>query len=447
MTKQLLNRRRVLRGMLNGTVVTVALPILDCFLDGNGQAFASGAPLPIRFGTWFWGLGMNSSIFIPKKTGPDYDLPEELKAISSVKQHVNVFTNFRVLTDGRPNLCHYSGWVGLRCGQAPAGRSQLPGPSIDVLVSDVIGGGTRFRALELAATGNQRHSYSFRSEDAINPPDISPVDFYTKIFGSEFQDPNSPHFTPDPKIMIRKSVLSPVMEDARDLKKVIGHKDQIRLDQYFTSLRELENRLALQLQKPPPAEACSIPQGTEENVPVGVDSELVAQRHKLMTDVLVMALACNQTRVFNMLYSDSGSDLTKQGHDQTHHGITHEEAIDEKLGYQVLNSWFVRKAMDEWAYFVTALASIREGDGTLLDRSLVFAHSDQEFAKVHSIDGIPMMTAGSAGGRIKTGIHVDGRGEAGTRVGLTVMRAAGVPMMEWGVGSMVAKRDVSEIIA
>src|SRR5690606_29453554 len=63
------NRRRVLRGLLNGGAVTLALPLLDCFLNGNGTALADGKPMPIRFGTWYWQLGMAKSIFVPKKLG------------------------------------------------------------------------------------------------------------------------------------------------------------------------------------------------------------------------------------------------------------------------------------------------------------------------------------------------------------------------------------------
>ncbi len=66
-----LSRRHVLRGMLNGAVVTVALPVLDCFLNDSGTAYANGAQLPVRFGTWFWGLGGNNAILVPKKTGKD----------------------------------------------------------------------------------------------------------------------------------------------------------------------------------------------------------------------------------------------------------------------------------------------------------------------------------------------------------------------------------------
>src|SRR3954464_8351443 len=88
-----LNRRRVLRGMLNGGGVTVALPLLNCFLNNNGTALASGAPMPVRFATWFWGLGCDSSIFVPKTKGANYELPPEIASWAPVKQHINLFTN------------------------------------------------------------------------------------------------------------------------------------------------------------------------------------------------------------------------------------------------------------------------------------------------------------------------------------------------------------------
>jgi hypothetical protein len=105
--------------MLNGTAVTVALPLLNCFLNGNGNAMASGAPIPVRFGTWGWGLGMNSEIFVPNKTGADFDLPEEISALSAVRKHINLITNTTAFRDSYQNLCHYSGWVIARTGAAP----------------------------------------------------------------------------------------------------------------------------------------------------------------------------------------------------------------------------------------------------------------------------------------------------------------------------------------
>ena len=127
-----LSRRRVLKGMLNGSVVSIALPLLDCFLNENGTALASGVPIPQRFGTWSWGLGMSEAIFVPKKTGPNFDLPPEIAALAPVQEHINLYTNFHVFKDAAPNLCHHSGWVILRSGIAPMTSANKPGETIDV---------------------------------------------------------------------------------------------------------------------------------------------------------------------------------------------------------------------------------------------------------------------------------------------------------------------------
>jgi hypothetical protein len=441
------SRRRVLQGLLSGGAVSVSLPLLDLFLNDGGTAMAAGAPIPARFGTWFWGLGMNTEVFTPKAFGANYDLPDQLKSLDKVKQHVNVYSNYDVLTDGKSNLCHYTGWVALRTGSTPGSRAALPGQSLDVAVSDAIGGGTRFRSISLAATGSARDSFSFRSADAVNPPESSAVEFYQKVFGPEFQDPNSPTFTPDRKTMLRKSVLSGVLEESKDFSQTLGAADKQRMDQYFTSIRELESRLDTQLQKPPASPACVVPKKAPPETAVGLDVELVVARHRAMTDLLVMALACNQTKVFNMMYSDSGSSLVRTGVERTHHALSHEEPIDVASGRQPVHAWFIGRAMENWAYFVEAMAKTPEGDGSLLDHSLIYANSDCSFAKVHSLQGVPMFTAGKLNGKVKTGLHIDGKSSAGTAVGYTCQRLMGVPISSWGEQSMQATREIGEIIA
>ncbi len=441
-----LSRRRILRGMLHGGAVTVALPYLGMFLNENGTALAAtGQPLPERFGTWFWGLGCDPSIFNPSTVGPLTELPQQLQALEKVKQHINVYTNYDVLTDGAPNGGHFTGWVALRTGMVPAGRG-LPGPTLDTAIANIIGNGTRFRSITLAATGSSRDSHSFASADAVNAPEISAVEFYRKIFGPDFQDPNSPDFTPNPRIMARKSVLSAVSEQRKELERVVGAADKARLDQHFTSIREMENRLALALEKPPPAPTCKTPSQPEE-LPVGRDVELVSARHRAMTDILAMALVCNQTKVFNMLYSNSGSVLTRTGEQKTHHGYTHEEAKDPALGYQPVSSWFLGETFKEWAYFVETLANTPEGDRSVLDRSVVYAYTDCQIAKIHSVDRIPMMTAGNLNGKLKTGLHIDGQRDPGTRLGYTLQRLFGVPIAGWGTASMKTSKDIGEVLA
>jgi len=438
------NRRTVLRGMLQGAAVTVGIPILECFLNSSGTAFADGTPVPTRFGTWFWGLGLNKTFSTPATFGAGYEVVGELEPLKAVRQHVNLYNNFFASTDGRPNFVHHTGAVLLRCGEAPAGKETLAAESLDVTIADAIGSASRFRSLEMTATGNRSHSYSFHGANAVNPPEVSAVELYQRVFGPEFQDPNSSDFRPNPKLMVRKSVLSAVRDDSASLEKKLGSADRARLDEYFTSLRSMEQRLELQLQKPPPAAACYVTHAPAE-VPQGMDWELVGQRHNLMTDILVAALACNQTRVFNMVYSWSSAETVKTGVPSTHHILTHEESRNDH-GYQEMHAWFVRHAMEAWAYFVGKLASIREGDRTLLDNTLVYAHSEHDTAQFHSIDRIPLMTAGRAGGLVRSGLHLDGRDRVATQLGLTLLKVMGTNVRQWGHGSMSTNQVIDEIL-
>ncbi|WP_375197157.1 DUF1552 domain-containing protein [Sphingobium sp.] len=442
----------LLRGVLGGAAVTVGLPVLDAFLNGNGTAFAAtlgGGRLPVRFGTWFWGCGMIPDRWVPKATGAQYDLPPQLQPIKAVQEHVSILSGFDVLLDGKGNLPHLTGNTGVRTGGPVDDWLAIRAPTLDVLIADAIGSGSFFRSLDLSADGNARTSYSYRDSRSMNPAVPSAAEFYRKIFGADFNDPNKSDFTPDPRVMVRRSVLSGVTEERQALMRRVGAADRARLDQYFTALRELEAKLALQLQKPPPAEACAIP-AEPFPLPAGADITDVQQRkhnHQMMAQLLAMALACNQTRVFNMTFSTAASDLRQAGQTTGHHQNTHEELIDRALGYQPTVDFFAVRSMEAWADFVSALAAIKEGDGTLLDNMLVFAHSDVSYAKNHDVQGIPVMLAGKAGGRVKPGIHVAGAGEPISRVGLTLQRVMGMAAESWGIEGMNTKRPVSEILA
>lgn len=442
-----LDRRTLLRGGMQGAAIAVGLPLLDLFLDGNGQAMAAtGAPMPVRFGTWFWGLGVNPNRWFPTKTGADYDLKIELQAIKAYQHKINILSDFYIPLDGAPNLPHTSGGVGIRTGMAATGEGNLPGASFDVLIGDQIGAKSRFRSLEIASTGGARNSLSGRGGGNLNPAETSPVGLYTRLFGAGFRDPNSASFTPDPNVMARRSVLSAVTEQRKALEAKLGASDKARLDQYFTSVRQLENQLDIELTKPAPMAGCRIPTRPAERE-VNAEIENVIDNHKVMTDLLVMALACDNTRVFNMNFNNGASSLTRIGSTITHHQLTHEEPLDNRLGYQPDVTFFVDKCMEAWAYFVGALDAVPEGDRTLLDNTLVFAHSETEFAKQHTIDNIPMMTAGSAGGRIKTGVHIAGGGTPVTRVGLTLQQVMGVPVDRWGAKSLETNKPITELLA
>jgi len=444
---QSVRRRAFLRGVMGGAAVSVGLPLLDSFLDGNGTALASGAPLPVRFGTWFWGLGHTPGRALKVTGGTDYEFLENCAALTPFKSQINYFANFNTPTDGEPNIPHDTGHFAGLAGNCPSAYGDIPSPTFDVLISDAIGQASRFRSLEVTASGNPRDSLSARGTGNMNAAEASPFKFYTRLFGPEFADPNKADFKPDPRVMVRQSVLSAVKDEAADFSKTLGAADKARMDEYFTSVRQVEQQLALQLQKPAPAEACRIPQSPGDATPIGTEIFTAINIHRIMTDLLVMAVACNQTKVFNMSFSASASQFRREGESATNHTLTHEEPVDAALGYQPISDWFATRSMESMATFVGAFAKVREGDGSLLDNTMIFAHTDTNYARVHALDGIPMMSVGKAGGRIKTGMYIAGNGDPVTRVGLTMMQVMGLPVSQWGTRSLKTNKTITEILA
>ncbi len=440
-------RRRVLRGVLDGGAVTLALPLLNCFLNGNGNALAAGKPMPVRFGTWFWGLGMTASIFVPKQAGANWELTEETQSWKNIKQHMNLFTGLTAFRDTDPNLCHYSGWVINMTGQSPKAGGDKPGETLDTTISNQVGRTTRFKTLTATATGDVRSTVSYESANAPTNPEVSPINFYTRLFGPDFQDPNAPTFNPNPKTMVRKSVLSGVIGEIKGLEREIGSEDKQRLDQYLTGLRHLERQFDQQLTKPDPIEACKAPKAVTSEPELGGEATIVATRHKLMTDLMVMAVACDQTRVFNMNYSSASANTTKAGYEKPHHTTTHEERVDDHLGYQENCSWFTRRSLEAWAYYVEAFSKVKEGDGTLLDNMLLYAFTDHGYARIHSLDNMAAMTAGRAGGKVKTGLHIKAAGATTGRLGYTMQRVMGLDINSWGARSNNTSKEFGEILA
>jgi hypothetical protein len=448
------SRRAALKGMLGGGAVTVALPFLDCFLNNNGTAVAAtGKPLPVRFGTWYWGLGHTPGHAVKAKTttGPGIEFLEECKGLIPHASKMNHYSGFNMPLDGRSNYTHFTGWVASRTGTAPSGNADIPAPTLDILIGDQIGTDTRFRTLDMSACGFPQENYSARGTNSRAAAEVIPENLYARVFGAEFLDPNAADFKPDPKVMVRKSVLSGVSEQAKALQTSLGASDRERLDEYFTSIRQLENQLDLQLQKPEANLACSVPQmpdtkGLNQNMPMGLEVGTVIANHKIMSKIAAMAVACNQTNIFNMVFTDNFSHMRRPGQTYTHHLLTHEETWDKELGYQPVAFWFNCQTMNGLATFIEAFDGIKEGDGTLLDNTLIFAATETNYARVHSIDGVPVYTIGKAGGRIKTGLNVVGNGDPITRIGLTALQIMGLPLDSWGTKSLQTSKTITEVL-
>jgi hypothetical protein len=441
MTKRI-TRRNILRSTSVGASLTVALPFLDCFLNSSGTALAAtGASLPFCYGTWWQGLGLTPGRWVPDKIGKGYENKVELKMFDRYKDRINIISGTKYFLDGRPLETHTTGWQIASQGGIPTGVNS--GPSMDSIIADTIGARTRFRSLEISLDGS-RASYSKRAGSASNPSEPSPLGLYTRIFGTGFKDPNAAEFTPDPAVQLRRSVLSYVTDERKSMMDQVGAADRARLDEYFTGLRQIEQQLDIELQKPAPLQACAVP-GQMAETKVGKEVSEVTQSNKLLAKLLAQALACGQTRVFNIVLGANG--LRQPGSQQNWHMLTHEEPVDDKLGFQKETTWFIEWANTAFVDFIRELDGVKEGDGAVLDRVVMLWQTDHGYARTHTMDALPILTVGNAGGRLKTGLHVAATGDPATRVGLTVQQALGVSVKNWGQLSNETSKTVTELLA
>ena len=317
--------------------------------------------------------------------------------------------------------------------------------SFDAVIDKQFGANARFRTLEVACDGNASSGWTARGRNGKTPCQISPLELYRRIYGDGFIDPNQADFAPNPEVMVRHSVLSAVTEQREKLMNSVSSDDRSRLDEYFSSLRDVEQKLAFELERPAPLPACSIPSMDVEEI--GTMVAQVQHTHKQFATLLSHALACGQTRIFHITLGNAFSTLRLPGEPSAYHALTHEEPIDPELGYQPKCKVIGEQCMGFFVELLQALDSIQEGEGTLLDRSLVYAFTDHGEARLHSMKNLPVFTAGSAGGRLKTGLHISAEGDAATRVGFTIQKALGVVTNKWGVESNEVSTPFSEVLA
>lgn len=435
------SRRSVLRGSIAGAAVSVGLPFLDRYLNSNGTAMAdSGQALPPVFGSWIQELGLNPGTWIPAKVGQGFENNLQLKVFDPIKDRMNIVSGTKYFLDGRPLNTHNTTLQIATTGAIYQGN--VSGPSLDVIIADTIGRKTRFRSLEVNFAG-RRQSWSQRSGTSRNSSEMSPVALYARIFGPEFRDPNAAEFTPDPSVMVHRSVLSGISEQRQELMKTLGAADRARLEEYFTSIRDIEGQLDIAMQKPAPMPSCAAAGEPQEMKPSPIIDDAY-QNGMLFAKLLAHAVACDQTRVINIATGAQG--LRRPGSSTTWHMATHEEAVDEKLGYQKNVFAFTNQANKLCLEFMLELDKMKEGPKSVFDRALVLWQTDHAEARIHTLDLTPIMMFGGASGRLKTGWHIAAPSDPVTRASLTVMQAYGVPINSWGELSNKTDRPITEIM-
>jgi hypothetical protein len=438
MRKFQLSRRTMLRGMLKGAAISIALPPLEAFFGSTGKAYASGEAIPKRFGLFFWGNGVVPEHWIPTGTGSTYSLSPILMPLAGLTDSFSVISGMRVMT---PNLePHTSGAAGILSG-GPVRRTDHTTflyPSIDQVIAGAIGDQTRFKSLEFGAHADSGLSYN--GPDDQNPPETSPAAFFNRLFVDGYTPPGGGGMR-DPMLDVRKSILDAVTEDANSLRKRLGAIDKQRLDQHLSGIRELEMRIANTTA--PTLAACMTPDMPLADYPSIEGREQVSARNRAFSDIIAMALACDQTRVFSNFITNPVNNVLFPGATAGHHQLTHDE-----LGDQPQVTAICVQIMEELAYFLQKLKSVPEGDGTLLDHCAVLCTTDVSLGRTHALDEFPIVIAGTASGALKTGFHYRSEAQENvSKVLLSLCHAMDVLKDDFGYEEGHVTSGLSEIEA
>ncbi len=433
-----MNRRTFLRG----ASAALALPTLEAMLNGNGTAYAQGAPLPKRFVVWFWGNGNEPGAWTPAVTGAGWSPTASQAALLPLKADVTLVSGMK-LPVRKVNNPHVEGVVGLLAGGNPLLHPSytgvegdwnfmtVPGPSADQVVASAIGSTTAFRSLELGVTpvhgstgpGQAISHISHSAPYTPNPGNLDPAAVFQRLFGNGLPNPQAPDA---PLKRVRASILDAVKADAADLRRRLGVNDQRRLDAHLDGVRALEQRINA-MPAPPPT-ACRLPS-------TPMPGPGVAERAQVMGELAVMALACDLTRVVTLQLSSPAShnrfdayqtELSCGGEPKSFHEYEHCAGYDAPV--RAVLKYFV----DQYAAFVSQVKAVPEGAGTLLDNACVLGCSELSGGWDHQHVNMPLVVAGRAGGALSPGRHVAALDENPARLLLALMQAVGAPVTSWG---------------
>lgn len=396
-----LSRRNFLRGLgVAGSTVRVGLPPLAAMFNSNGTAYAAGPAIASRFVFWFNGNGIPEKYWVPRKTGAEFDLTPCLSPLAPFRRDIHVITGLDSAAARLPGPgnSHYPSMSALVSCKTYTGRG-AGGPSIDQVIARKIGEGSRFRSVQIGVSQESfgeaiQSNLSWADRDRPLPPEMLPHQLFDRLFGVKDGS----------WVQRQRSILDAVQDETKAVQSRLGAADKARMEEYLTSVRELEHSIA----SLPPEYRTLVERPAE-----GGDLRDWPRIAKLQSDLLVHAFASGQTRVASfMLTKCQGlSRFPWLGHTaQRHHEYTHNGA-DTPRGVRILRDickWHV----EEFAYLVGRLKAVPEGAGTLLDNTvLLFAHEHAE-ANSHKNNNLALILAGHVKG-MKTGLHSQFTGTLG----------------------------------
>jgi hypothetical protein len=410
MSKNLVLDRRTL---LKGLGVAVALPALEAMTPAVSLATPAAArSFPRRLAFIYVPNGVHGPAWLPRTMGRGFELPPTLQPLAPVRDYLTVFSGL-TLDKARPNGDgpgdHARAMSAFLTGCQPVktnGSNIRVGVSADQIAARAVGRATRFPSLEIGCEGGRQagncdsgyscaysSNLSWRGEATPNPKEVNPRLVFERLFaGPDHREAASNQAR---RQRYHLSILDFVMDDAAQLRNRLGANDQHRLDEYLTSVREIETRMNRADGESAPVAGIARPAG----IPVNYGDHI-----RLMTDLLVLAFQGDLTRVATFVYANEGSNRNYRliGVPDGHHDLSHHQGNHTKQAKIARINHF---HITQFAHLLQRLHSIREGDGTLLDNCMIVYGSGNGDGNRHNHDELPILLAGRGGGTIESGRH------------------------------------------
>jgi hypothetical protein len=402
LTRKHLSRRTFLRG----AGVTLALPFLESMVPAVAALGRSQAARPTRLACIYFPHGAIMPKWTPATEGEGFELTEILEPLKPFYKQINVVSDLRhAMAYGSGATANHNRSAAAFLSGAfakPGARPEL-GVTVDQLVARKIGQQTPLPSLELMIEGTSvncgdglscvyRDTISWQGPHEPLPMENNPQVVFERLFG----DGNTME---ERKLRRRQSLslLDSVVDEAASLQRKLPPADRTRLDQYLTDVREIERRI--QQAGAQITDDLDVPPS-----PTGIPAD-IEEHIKLMYDLQALAWQADITRVCTFLMAKELSNAVypKSGVRDAFHILSHHSNIQQnKDRFAVLNRYHVAL----FAYFLDKLASTPDGDGSLLDHSLVLYGSGMSDGNQHNHTDLPIVVAGGAGGKLKGGRHL-----------------------------------------
>jgi hypothetical protein len=410
--------------LLRGAGAALGLPLLDAMIPPFARAADLKAATPTRMAFLYVPNGIVMEQWTPR-TGEgvgEWVLPENLPRITSAiapyRNELVMLSGLdcnggRALGDG-PGDHGRAGTAYLTAShpKKSAGKDLYAGISVDQVAAQALAGKTRFASLELGCEegvqgGNCDNGYSctysntlsWRSPTSPLPPEVRPRAVFERLFGN--LDLGADPVRRRRQEMYEKSILDGVLEDARKLQGSLGGADKNKIDEYLTSVREIETRIQSVERAGKQA-----PLDVKYPVPSPSVPSDFGEHARLMSDLLVLAFQTDLTRISTVLFSIEQSPRAygaEIGLTEGHHGLTHHSGDKEKIEKVTqINCYHIKSLV----YVLEKMKAVKEGDGTLLDHSMIVYGSGISDGNRHDHGNLPTILAGGANGTIKPGRHI-----------------------------------------